>query len=248
MSKGKLEILHMDNYRYLRELPDESIDFFYIDPPFNTGRKQKIHGKEYCDSIPDYPNFIRSRLYEVKRTLKPTGSLFFHIDDHWSHYCKIYLDDIFGRASFRNEIIWSYDYGGRAKNAWSRKHDTLFWYSKDRKEWTYNYDEIERIPYMAPSLVGEEKAARGKTPTDVWWHTIVPTNGKERVDYPTQKPLGVMRWIVNVHTNPGDLVVDLFAGSGSFAVSATQHNRNCIAIDTNPDAIDTLTQRVVPNV
>ena len=259
-----------DNLTVLRDFSDASFDFIYIDPPFNTGKTQTLrrtktirdeHGDRrgfqgqryrtvqlnetsYDDQFDDFNDFLTPRLLEAKRVLRPRGSLFFHIDYRESHYCKILLDQVFGRRSFMNEIIWAYDYGGRAKKRWSAKHDTLFWYAIDPRAYTFNFDAMDRIPYMAPGLVGPEKAARGKTPTDVWWHTIVPTNGKERTGYPTQKPLGILNRILQVHTNPGDHVLDFFAGSGTTGEAALRHGRSCTLIDRNPAALEVMRDRL----
>lgn len=266
---GRLTIHFADNLDVLRSLPSASIDLFYIDPPFNTGKTQKrtrlrtiqsaegdrkgFAGKNYktiklgetgyCDNFEDLPAFLRPRLMEAHRLLKPEGSLFFHLDYHEIHYCKILLDSIFGRRSFLNEIIWAYDYGGRSKNKWPAKHDTLLWYAKNPDQYTFNYQAMDRIPYMAPGLAGPEKAKIGKTPTDVWWHTIVSPNGKEKTGYATQKPLGILARIVKVHSNPGDLLCDFFAGSGSFGEAAAIYGRDCILIDNNPQAIAVMQKR-----
>jgi len=154
------------------------------------------------------------------------------------------LDQVFGRGSFMNEIIWSYDYGGRSKRKWPAKHDTIFWYAVDPKNYTFNADNIDRIPYMAPSLVGKEKAARGKIPTDVWWHTIVPTNGKERTGYPTQKPIAILDRIVKVHSNAGELVMDFFAGSGTTGVAAAKNDRRFVLVDSNNEAVQIAAKRL----
>ena len=180
---------------------------------------------------------------EAKRILAANGSLFFHLDYREIHYCKILLDEIFGRESFINEIIWAYDYGARSKKKWSPKHDNILWYAKDPDNYTFNYEQMDRIPYMAPRLVGEEKANRGKTPTDVWWHTIVSPNGKEKTGYATQKPLGILSRIVNIHSRPGDKLCDFFAGSGSFGEAAYKLNRDCILIDKNPQAMAIMKKR-----
>ncbi|TNE46350.1 MAG: site-specific DNA-methyltransferase [Deltaproteobacteria bacterium] len=255
----------------LPELPDDSVDLIYIDPPFNTGKTQRytqtkaipdetkgdrvgFQGKRYrtvklgtrsfADSFDDFLAFIEGPLQEAHRILKPTGSLFFHIDYREVHYCKVLLDQIFGRDCFQNEIIWAYDFGGRSKKRWSSKHDNILWYSKDPKHYTFHFDEMDRIPYMAPGLVGPKKAARGKTPTDCWWHTIVPTNGKERTGYPTQKPLGILRRILSVHTSPGDTVLDFFAGSGTTGEAAARLERDFILIDQNPESIRVILDRL----
>jgi site-specific DNA-methyltransferase (adenine-specific) len=138
----------------------------------------------------DYLEFLWPRLEQAHRLLAPRGSFFLHLDYREVHYAKVALDQIFGRASFINEIVWAYDYGARSRSRWSAKHDNILWYAKDPARYTFEYAAIDRIPYMAPGLVGPEKAARGKTPTDTWWHTIVSPNGKEKTGYPTQKPLG----------------------------------------------------------
>ncbi len=258
-----------DNLPILQSLPSESVDLIYIDPPFNTGKSQsrtqiktersesgdrtgfagrryetiKIGSKTYTDLFDDYLAFLEPRLREAYRLLTPHGSLYFHIDYREVHYCKLLLDAIFGRDSFLNEIIWAYDYGARTKKKWPTKHDNILWYAKDPQRYTYNVDEIERIPYMAPGLVGPEKAARGKLPTDTWWHTIVPTNGKEKTGYPTQKPLGILRRIILASSNPGDLALDFFAGSGTTGAACLELGRQFTLIDSNPQAIEVMRRR-----
>lgn len=249
-----------DNLEILKKLSSESIPLIYIDPPFNTGKTQtlvaqknvKSDNKEilsemsYNDTFAseDYINdFLKPRLVEAYRILSPTGSLFFHIDYREVHYCKVLLDSIFGRTSFINEIIWAYDYGARSKTRWSAKHDNILWYAKDPKNYTFNYEDMERIPYMAPGLVGPEKAARGKTLTDTWFHTICPTQGPERTGYPTQKPLGILKRIVSIHSKPNDVVLDFFAGSGTTGEAARLLNRQFILIDKNPEALKVMKDR-----
>lgn len=241
------KVYNMDNMEILPRIEDNSIDLVYTDPPFNTGRKQSIHDKSYEDSFGSTENFIeflKPRIDQVKRILNGTGSLFFHIDQHESHYCKVMLDELFGRNNFMNEIVWVYDFGGRPKSKWPRKHDVIFWYAMNPDDYTFNIDKCDRIPYMAPGLVGEEKADKGKLPTDVWWSTIVPTNSDERKGYPTQKPLSIIDRIVNVHSNPGDYVLDLFAGSGTLGESAAKLGRNSILIEINKDAIPVIKDRI----
>ena len=260
-----------DNLQVLRDLPSASVDLIYIDPPFNTGRRQErrrvqtvqddesgdrtgFQGKRYrtvdlgvsgyADAFDDFMAFLIPRLEEAHRVLKPNGSFFLHIDFREVHYCKVALDQIFGRECFQNEIIWAYDYGGRSKSKWSAKHDNILWYTRDPKKFTFNFDEMDRIPYMAPGLVGKEKAARGKTPTDVWWHTIVSPNGKEKNGYSTQKPLGVMNRIIKVHSNPGDLVLDFFAGSGTTGESAARNGREFLLVDESPEATQVMAKRL----
>ncbi len=266
---AKLTVYFGDNLPVLRDLPTASVDLIYIDPPFNTGkvqrrtqisttqdedgdrtgfagkryRTEKISTKGYDDIFDDFLGFLEPRLVEAHRLLKADGSLFFHIDYREVHYCKVLLDSIFGRECFQNEIIWAYDYGARTKKKWPAKHDNILWYSKDPKHYQFHLEEVDRIPYMAPGLVGPEKAARGKTPTDVWWHTIVSPNGKEKTGYPTQKPRGILDRIVKVHSRPGDLLLDFFAGSGSFGESANELGRDCILIDSNREAWQVMERR-----
>ena len=258
-----------DNLPILKDLKSEFVDLIYIDPPFNTGKIQsrtqlkttrtpngdrvgimgqryetiKLGEKGYKDFFNDYLAFLEPRLMEAYRVLKPNGSLFFHIDYREVHYCKVLLDQIFSRENFLNEIIWAYDYGGRTKKKWPPKHDTILWYAKDPKHYTFNYEVIERIPYMAPDLVGEEKARRGKLPTDTWWHTIVPTNSKEKTGYPTQKPLGILRRIIQASSNTGDIVLDFFAGSGTTGAACLEFGRKFILVDNNPQSIQVMKER-----
>jgi site-specific DNA-methyltransferase (adenine-specific) len=258
-----------ENLPVLQSMPSESVDLIYIDPPFNTGKVQartqirtaqsetgdrvgfggrtyetiKIASRGYADLFDDYLAFLEPRLVEARRILKLNGSLYFHIDYREVHYCKILLDAIFGRDSFLNEIIWAYDYGGRTRRKWPPKHDNILWYARDPEHYTYNIDAIDRIPYMAPGLVGKEKAERGKLPTDTWWHTIVPTNGKEKTGYPTQKPLGILRRIILASSNPGETVLDFFAGSGTTGAACLETGRQFILVDDNPQAIEVMRTR-----
>jgi site-specific DNA-methyltransferase (adenine-specific) len=187
---------------------------------------------------------LEPRIEEAFRLLSPNGSFFFHIDFREVHYAKILIDSVFGRKSFMNEIIWAYDYGARATRRWSPKHDNILWYAKDPKSYTYRYDDIDRIPYMAPGLVGPEKAKRGKTPTDTWWNTIVSPNGREKTGYPTQKPLAIIDRIMRVHSNPGDRVLDFFAGSGTIGESAVRLGRSAVLVDSNPEALEVMSKRL----
>ncbi len=259
-----------DNLPILQRLPDHSAALIYIDPPFNTGKTQartqlktvrsadgdrtgfkgqryqtvKIGQRAFGDVFDDYLAFLEPRLHEARRLLTPNGSLYFHIDYREVHYCKILLDQIFGRECFLNEIIWAYDYGARTRKKWPPKHDNLLWYARDPERYIYNADAIDRIPYMAPGLVGPEKAARGKLPTDTWWHTIVSPTGKEKTGYPTQKPLGILKRIVAASSNPGDTVLDFFAGSGTTGEAAFALGRPFILVDNNPEALEVMRQRL----
>lgn len=242
-----LEVYTGNNLDVLAQFADASFNLIYIDPPFNTGIEQKrelnSETRSYCDSFDDYETFIKPRLEHAHRLLDETGSFFLHIDYREVHYVKVMLDKIFGRQNFINEIIWSYDYGGRSKMRWSTKHDNILWYAKDHKNYCFNYDEIDRIPYLAPTLVGDEKAQRGKTPTDVWWNTIVHTGGSEKTGYPTQKPMSIIKRIVAVHSRPGDKLLDFFAGSGTFGAAAHELGRDVVLVDQNQQAIEIMQKR-----
>jgi len=270
-----VEIVEAENLAWLRDQPDESFELIYVDPPFNTGRKQRLRrvrsehvaeggdhvgfgGKSYrttvvgdsaySDSFDDYLGFLRERFIEARRVLSASGSFFVHVDSRESHYVKVMLDELFGRTSFMNEIVWAYDYGGRSRRRWSPKHDVIFWYAKDPGAYTYEYDAIDRVPYMAPRLVSPEKARRGKTPTDVWWQTIVSPTGKERTGYPTQKPRAILERIVRVHSRPGERVLDFFAGSGTTGEAAWRHGRSAVLVDENPAAVDVMEARLAAAV
>jgi len=258
-----------DNLGVLGELPDGSVDLIYVDPPFNTGQTRVLdrlrttrdddgdrvgfHGRRYrtirlgqsryVDIHDDYLAFVEPRIVEFRRVLQAHGSLYFHIDYRESHYCKLLLDIVFGRDCFLNEIIWAYDYGGRGARRWPPKHDTILVYVKDPSRYFFDAEAIERIPYMAPGLVGREKAARGKLPTDTWWHTIVPPGGRERTGYPTQKPLGILRRIVQASSPAGGLVADFFAGSGTTGAASLELGRRFLLVDDNPAAFTVMQHR-----
>ncbi|MDQ3410849.1 MAG: site-specific DNA-methyltransferase [Chloroflexota bacterium] len=269
-------VIHGDNLAVLRSLADTSVPLIYIDPPFNTGRIQErtelrtvraAHGdrtgyqgrryltsviasRAFADAFDDFLLFLEPRLIEAHRVLAANGTLYFHIDYREAHYCKLLLDGIFGRAAFLNEIIWAYDYGARTRRRWPAKHDTILVYVKDPANYVFNTDEVDREPYMAPGLVGPAKAARGKLPTDVWWHTIVSPTGKEKTGYPTQKPLGILRRIIAASSRPGDLVLDFFAGSGTTGAAALALGRNFLLVDNHDVAIAAMRERfaAVPGV
>lgn len=266
---GSIDIHFGDNLPILEAFSSGTFDLIYIDPPFNTGRRQtrtalrtdhdvdgdrtgfqgrryrttKLGTMAYDDAFSEYLDFLAPRLREAHRLLKPRGSFFLHIDYREVHYAKVLLDRIFGRDAFINEIIWAYDYGARSRRRWSPKHDNILWYARDPAAYTFRYDAIDRIPYMAPDLVGPEKAARGKTPTDTWWNTIVSPNGREKTGYPTQKPRAILDRIVNVHTSPGDAVLDFFAGSGTTGESAARLGRHAVLIDNNEPAMEVMAAR-----
>jgi len=264
-------ILLGDNAALLPTLPSGFARLCYVDPPFNTGgvqRRQRLRvtsttgpgerrgfaGRAYrverkrspafADRFDDYCAFLVPRIEASLRCLTPDASLFVHLDAREVHYVKVALDALLGRASFLNEIVWAYDYGARSKSRWPAKHDTILWYALDPKRYVFRYDAIDRIPYLAPKLVTPEKAARGKTPTDVWWQTIVPTAGREKTGYPTQKPLAILERIVQVHSEPGDVVLDFFAGSGTTGEAAAKHGRGFVLIDESRAAVRVAAKRL----
>jgi site-specific DNA-methyltransferase (adenine-specific) len=269
-SPGVDQILLGDNLELLPGFTAGSFQLVYIDPPFNTGRVQSrrtlaavrdedgertgFQGRRYRtrllaesayrDSFEDYLAFLEPRLEHAHRLLAREGTLYFHIDYREAHHCKLLLDDIFGRECFLNEIIWAYDYGARTKRRWPAKHDTILVYVKDPEAYHFDSEAVDREPYMAPGLVTPEKVARGKLPTDVWWHTIVPTRGSEKTGYPTQKPEGVLRRIVQASTRPGDWCLDFFAGSGTLGAVASQLDRHYVLIDSSPQAVQIMRQRL----
>jgi len=261
-------VIQGDNLSVLKSIPDSSVQLVYVDPPFNTGRTQtrgtsvttrsaegnrigfKGHRYEivketvlsYDDEFADYWSFLEPRLEEAWRILNQTGTLYLHLDYREAHYAKVLLDALFGRECFL-EIIWAYDYGGKAKSRWPAKHDTILVYVRDPAKYYFNNEEVDREPYMAPGLVTPEKVERGKLPTDVWWHTIVSPTGTEKTGYPTQKPLGILRRVIQASSKQGDLVLDFFAGSGTTGAAALELNRKFILIDQNPEAIGVMTER-----
>jgi site-specific DNA-methyltransferase (adenine-specific) len=264
------EILLGDCLELLPGFVDGSFQLIYIDPPFNTGRAQTrktlqtvsdeagdrvgFEGRRYAtrllsessyrDTFEDYMAFLAPRLEEAHRLLAREGTLYFHIDYREAHYCKLLLDEIFGRECFLNELIWAYDYGARSRRRWPSKHDTILVYVRDPAAYYFDAEEVDREPYMAPGLVTPEKAARGKLPTDVWWHTIVPTNGAEKTGYPTQKPEGIVRRMVLASSRHGDRCLDFFAGSGTLGAVAAQLGRRYVLIDSNPEAVEVMERRL----
>ncbi len=263
-------IVHADNLDVLRRLEDGVVRLVYADPPFNTGRPQRrqvlatdadpdgdrigfggrsyrtrlVADSSYPDAFDDYLGFLAPRLEQCRRVLAADGTLYLHLDYREAHGVKLLLDDIFGRACFLNEIVWAYDYGARTRRRWPAKHDTILVYVRDPDRYLFDAEAVEREPYMAPGLVTPEKAARGKLPTDVWWHTIVPTTGREKTGYPTQKPEGIVRRMVQASTRPGDWCLDPFAGSGTLGAVAAALGRRYLLIDESPEAVAVMERRL----
>ena len=268
-NNSKFRVIQGDNLDVLQSMPDESVQLIYVDPPFNTGRVQSRGSSKttrtetgnrigfkgqryeivketilsYDDEFKDYWGFLEPRLEQAWRLLNETGTLYLHLDYREAHYAKVLLDALFGRECFINEIIWAYDYGGKAKSRWPAKHDTILVYVKNPDKYYFNNERVDREPYMAPGLVTPEKVAKGKLPTDVWWHTIVSPTGKEKTGYPTQKPLGILRRVIQASSKENDLVLDFFAGSGTTGAAAAELGRNFILIDQNPESIAVIKER-----
>jgi site-specific DNA-methyltransferase (adenine-specific) len=265
-------IIHGDNAPVMAMLPEGAFDVIYLDPPFNTGHAQArrtlsvvaspegertgFGGRRYQarllntlsfeDSFGDYLDFLEPRLRRARELLAPHGTLYFHIDYREAHYCKLLLDEIFGREAFLNELIWAYDYGAKPRRRWPAKHDTILVYVRTPGAHYFDADGVDREPYMAPGLVDAEKARRGKRPTDVWFHTIVPTNGAEKTGYPTQKPEGVLRRIVAASSRPGGWCLDPFAGSGTLGAVCRKLGRRFVLVDSSPVAVQTMSDRLSP--
>ncbi|HKH18397.1 MAG TPA: site-specific DNA-methyltransferase [Solirubrobacteraceae bacterium] len=263
-------ILLGDNLPLLRAEPDASVTMAYLDPPFNTGRPQGrrsletvadpdgdrtgFGGRRYStrllerssfrDRFDDYLGFLEPRLLEVRRLLSSAGTLYLHIDYREAHYCKLLLDELFGRECFLNELIWAYDYGAKSRRRWPAKHDTILVYVKDPERYLFDCEAVDREPYMAPGLVTPEQRERGKRPSDTWWHTIVSPTGREKTGYPTQKPEGIVRRMVQASSRPGDLCLDPFAGSGTLGAAATKLGRRYLLIDESPEALRVMRARL----
>ena len=237
-------VIEGDNAAVLPLLPDGAFDLIYIDPPFNTGRERRRGELAYADSHADYLAFLRPRLEHARRLLAEHGTLYVHLDHREAHRVKLCLDEVFGERNFLNELIWAYDYGGRPRDRWPAKHDTILVYVRERGQHWFDTTEVEREPYMAPGLAGPEKAARGKVPASVWWSTIVHTTGREKTGYPTQKPEAVVRRIVAASSRPGGWCLDFFAGSGTLGAAAAQLGRHYVLVDSNPDAVGVMARRL----
>jgi site-specific DNA-methyltransferase (adenine-specific) len=262
-------VVRGDNLELLRRVPSHSIDLVYVDPPFNTGRRQtrtqlstvrdgggdrigfggnryrtvRLGSRSFEDVFDDYLGFLEPRIVETHRILKCTGSFYLHLDCREVHYAKVLADAVFGRESFLNEVVWAYDYGARTRRRWPPKHDDILVYVKDPKRYYFDAAAVDRIPYMAPDLVGPEKAARGKLPTDTWWHTIVSPTGKEKLGYPTQKPIGVLKRVISASCPPGGVVLDYFAGSGTAGDAARRLGRRFLMVDESEEAFAVMRRR-----
>ena len=233
-------------------------DLIATDPPFNTNR-DFIEFNDKWDGVVGYMEFMRPRLLEMHRLLKDTGSLYLHCDASASHYLKIELDKIFGIDKFRNEVVWCYTKASRnTLKQYARSFDTILFYTKS-DDWTFNPKQI-RIPYpngaphakQALIKTGEtikewkaRKESEGMTPPS-WWVGIpaIHTQHNERMGYPTQKPVKLYERIIQASSNPKDMILDPFCGSGTTLVAANKHGRYYIGIDANEKAIAIAEERL----
>ena len=262
-----------DCLNILKTMAAESVDMIYLDPPFFTQRKQMlrdVNGKQYefldfWQSRQEYLDYMQARLWEMKRVLKSTGSIFLHCDTSSSHHLRILLDDVFGENHFRSEIIWSYKRWSNAKKGLLSAHQTILFYSKTNEFQFYplygayspttNIDqilqervrnELGKVSYKRDQagnvvLAGEKK---GVPISDVWEIPFLNPKAKERVGYPTQKPIELLERVIRISTQKGDLVLDPFCGSGTTLVGAKLLDRRFIGIDINPEAINLCQQRL----
>jgi site-specific DNA-methyltransferase (adenine-specific) len=263
-------LIEGDNGDVLPLLPDAFFDLVYVDPPFNTGRRRErrtlaveaaergsrtgfagrryktrvLGALSYADDHADYLEFLGPRLEQARRVLAPHGTLYLHLDYREAHYAKVLLDELFGRDAFLNELVWAYDYGGKPRDRWPAKHDTILVYVRTPGGHHFDAEAVDREPYMAPGLVTPDQVARGKRATSVWWHTIVPTNGAEKTGYPTQKPEGIVRRMVQASSRPGGWCLDFFAGSGTLGAVCAQLGRRYVLVDSNPEAIAVARRRL----
>lgn len=258
------EVHNKDAMGLLASLADSSVDMVYTDPPFGTGDVQKMTRKRggktvsevsYSDKHDNYLEFLRDHLVQLQRVLKPTGTLYLHLDPRWSHYAKVMLDEVFGRSNFLNEVIWSYNVGGRGRDRFPQKHDVILVYTKEQGKHVFNWEDIDRIPYTAPELQymgrskeeAEKRIAEGQVPTDVWSMSIIGTMSKERLGYPSQKPLKLVRRCIVASSNPGDLILDPFGGSGTTGAAALSCGRRFKISDSSSSAIEAMKWRFEGN-
>ena len=248
-----------DNLHVMRQLPSESIDLIYIDPPFFSGRQYNVifgdenERRSFSDiwegGMPGYLIWLNARLYEMKRLLKKTGSIFVHCDWHASHYIKIEMDKIFGYEFLQNEIIWSYRLGGGSKKRYGKKHDVIFWYTRMKNGYKFNVDEV-RIPYDA--VIADSRKdkfnKKGKVSGSVWDISRPPNHSKEWIGYPTQKPEDVLDRIIRAHCTEDEVVADFFCGGGTTAAVAQRLGRRWIACDQSRVAVAVAADRLARQV
>ena len=257
----------------MSNVKDKSVDLIYMDPPFYTQTVQKLsdkQGKQYSfeDSwatIEEYVEYIRLRFKECRRVLKDTGSIFVHCDRNASHYLKIALDKVFGEGNFQSEIVWSYKRWSNSKKGLLNNHQMIFLYS-NTADFKFNtiytdYSETTNVDQILQDRVRDEngkskyktdsngdvvmgQAKKGVPLSDVWEIPYLNPKAKERVGYPTQKPIILLEQIIKLVTDEGDLVVDPFSGSGTTLVAAIMLNRNYLGFDISKDAVELTNSRL----
>ncbi len=264
-----MEIRCGDNLPELQNIPSGLVDMAYIDPPFKTGRHQGDYDDRW-NSMCDYIDFMKPRIQEIHRVLKPGGTIYVHVDTSANAYVRVMLDEIFGIKNFKNEIIWAYKGPSTVKNAFPGKHDTIFRYAKPGGPVTFNADDI-RVPYDPDTIEKRayefnrfkkgakmtgvnagseprpvESYARGKIPED-WWADIGSggqMSHSQYTGYATQKPEKLLERVIKASSNPGDVVLDAFAGSGTTCAVAKRLGRKSICIDQNPKACKIMEERL----
>ncbi len=264
-----------DNLHIMRMLPSKSIDLIYIDPPFFSGKQYNIlYGdrnelRSFTDiwegGMPGYLIWLNARLYEMKRLLKDTGSIYVHLDWHASHYVKVEMDKIFGYDNFRNEIIWRYRRWPAKQKAFQRMHDIILWYvKKQTDEHTFNqmYEGLAQSTLSTfgtkkqiadfssgrrkPGVLEEE--TKGASMSDVWEIGVLAPISKERIGYPTQKPEALLERIIKASSNENDIVADFFCGGGTAPVVAQKLGRRWIASDISRVAVALTADRLAKTV
>ncbi len=238
-----------DNLHVMRQMPSNSVDLIYIDPPFFSGRQYNVmwgdsnEMRSFNDiwegGMPGYLVWLNARLYEMKRILKSTGSIYVHCDWHASHYIKVEMDKIFGYQNFRNEIVWHYGLGGSSPRIYSKKHDVLFYYTLSNK---YYFDKPQE-PAKSMRMRGQMKGV-----SDVWDIPSINNMAKERIGYPTQKPEPLLERVIQASSEPDDIILDAFIGGGTTAAVTQRLGRRWIAIDQSRVAIAVTTERLKQGV
>ena len=239
-----------DNLHVMRQLPSESIDLIYIDPPFFSGRNYNVifgdqnELRSFTDiwegGMPGYLIWLNARLYEMKRLLKKTGSIYVHCDWHASHYIKVEMDRIFGHDCFLNDVAWLYGLGGSSNRYWPRKHDSLLWYSRRPDG---HFFEADKIPATSARMAGQMKKA-----PDFWDIPTINNMAKERIGYPTQKPEALLERVINSSAPKGSVVADFFIGGGSTVAVAQRLGRRWIACDQSRVAVALTADRITRQV
>ena len=241
------QLYYNDNLDVLESFSDNSIDLVYADPPFNTGKDWGAFNDKWEKGLAGYLDFIRPRIEEIHRILKDTGSFYLHCDPTASHYLKVLCDQIFGITNFQNEIVWGYRTGGNSKKRFPKKHDVLLFYTKSPD---YQHTPLKERIYYRSSFLASDIDEKGRHYADTYIRDVWDDIGillnihKERIGYPTQKPIALLERVINASSNKNDVVLDPFCGSGTTLDAAHKLGRNWIGIDEGEQAIETTTFRL----